>query len=206
MNLRRFAKPKTAANPAPQKTLIKNLTENGKLIGLKGGKNHLENVSSRIKLFSQSQNPTGVPLTPAIHTPLTSPLISISDEFRKKIENAYKNIESSPSYSGSVSDILQYLKLSVKYKRQVQAVLNEIRSFSLHKKKTKPKFYRKTFVPGMFHTVQSDLVDYSKFKSANSHYQYILVVIGTSFFASYINIHPSYFIFYFLYFFGLFFC
>ena len=68
-------------------------------------------------------------------------------------------------YTGSIKDI--------------QKTLNTFNAYSLHKQKRKNFQRRRTFVPGPFHSVQADLIEYSnsKMAHANNNYRFILLII-----------------------------
>ena len=55
--------------------------------------------------------------------------------------------------------------------------MNQKKSISVHKKKIKNFKRRQIIVPGPFHTISADLIDYQKIKGLNNNYRYILTVI-----------------------------
>ena len=55
--------------------------------------------------------------------------------------------------------------------------MNQKRSISLHKKKIKNFKRRQIIIPGPFHTISADLIDYQMIKHSNNNYRYILTVI-----------------------------
>ena len=77
-----------------------------------------------------------------------------------KLNELYKNLAFVPAYSGNA-----------------QELVNTIETYSVHRPKRKKFKRRLTYVPGPFHTLQSDLVDYKAYSRANSGYKYILVVV-----------------------------
>lgn len=79
--------------------------------------------------------------------------------------------------SSSYNDIYTDVKNPASYSSNVRAFVNQKRSISLHKKRIK-KFSRRPYiVPGPFHTIAADLIDYQKIKGSNSNFRYILTVI-----------------------------
>ena len=76
------------------------------------------------------------------------------------LDEIYTNIENPASYSASV-----------------KAFLNQKSSLSLHKRKRKNFKRRKWIVPGPFHTICADLIDYQQFSYQNGRNNYILVVV-----------------------------
>lgn len=63
--------------------------------------------------------------------------------------------------------------------RNIKETLNTFSGYSLHKPRRKNFKRRRTFVPGPFHSVQSDLIEYSnnKMAHANNNYRFILIII-----------------------------
>ena len=77
----------------------------------------------------------------------------------------YTNLYYPHGYTGSVKNI--------------QNTLNTFSAYSLHKQRRKNFKRRRMFVPGPFHSVQADLIEYSNAKMAhsNNNYRFILLVI-----------------------------
>lgn len=55
--------------------------------------------------------------------------------------------------------------------------MNQKRSISLHRKRIKNFKRRQIIVPGPFHTISADLIDYQKIRTSNNNYRFILTVI-----------------------------
>ena len=76
------------------------------------------------------------------------------------LNNIYTNINNYASYSADVASFLQ-----------------QKRSLSLHKRRLKKFPRRKWIVPGPYHTIAADLIDYQQYGRENGGTKYILVVI-----------------------------
>jgi len=76
------------------------------------------------------------------------------------LNNIYTNINNYASYSADVASFLKQKK-----------------SLSVHKRKRKIFPRRKWIVPGPYHTICADLIDYQSISSKNSGYNFILVII-----------------------------
>ena len=63
--------------------------------------------------------------------------------------------------------------------KNLKETLDTFNAYSLHKPRRKNYSRRPTFVPGPFHSIQADLIEYSnsRMAHANSNYKYILVMI-----------------------------
>ena len=79
--------------------------------------------------------------------------------------------------SSSFNDIYTDVKNPAAYSSNVRAFVNQKRSISLHKKRIKNFVRRQYIIPGPFHTISADLIDYQKFQGSNNNYRYILTVI-----------------------------
>ena len=77
----------------------------------------------------------------------------------------YNNLYYPHGYTGNLKNIAQ--------------TLNTFSAYSLHKPKRQNFKRRTTFVPGPFHSVQGDLIEYSRasMAHANGNYKYILILI-----------------------------
>ena len=79
--------------------------------------------------------------------------------------------------SSSFDDIYTDPKNPASYSSNVRNFMNQKRSISLHKKRIKNFKRRQIIVPGPFHTISADLIDYQMIASSNNNYKYILTVI-----------------------------
>ena len=66
--------------------------------------------------------------------------------------------------------------------------MNQKKSISVHKKRVKNFKRRQIIVPGPFHTISADLIDYQMIAGSNSNYKYILTVIDC--FSRYVFARP----------------
>lgn len=84
---------------------------------------------------------------------------------RTDLYDLYTNLYYPNGFTGSV--------------REIQNTLNTFSAYSLHKSKRKNFSRRRTFVPGPWHSVQADLIEYSnsKMAHANNNYRFILIII-----------------------------
>ena len=79
--------------------------------------------------------------------------------------------------SSSYDDIYKDPKNPASYSSNVRAFMNQKRSISIHKKRIKNFTRRQIIVPGPFHSISADLIDYQSYSRINSGYNYILTVI-----------------------------
>ena len=79
--------------------------------------------------------------------------------------------------SSDFNDIYTDPKNPASYSSNVRSFMNQKTSISLHKKRIKNFTRRQIIVPGPFHTISADLVDYQMLKGSNNNYRYILTVI-----------------------------
>ena len=79
--------------------------------------------------------------------------------------------------SSSYDDIYKDTKNPASYSSNVRAFMNQKRSISIHKKRIKNFTRRQIIVPGPFHSISADLIDYQSYSRINSGYNYILNVI-----------------------------
>ena len=103
----------------------------------------------------QNESQTQSPLNQIRTRPLY-PSTTNSDQ----LNDLYKNLAFVPSFSGNT-----------------QELVNTIETYSLHRPRRKKFKRRLTYVPGPYHTLQADLVDYRAYNRVNSGYKYILVVV-----------------------------
>ena len=75
------------------------------------------------------------------------------------------------------NEIYTNLDNTASYSASVKSFINQKKSLSLHKKKIKNFTRRKWNVPGPFHTICADLIDYQQYSYQNNGFKYILVVI-----------------------------
>lgn len=79
--------------------------------------------------------------------------------------------------SSSFDDIYKDTKNPASYSSNVRAFMNQKRSISIHKRRIKNFTRRQIIVPGPFHSISADLIDYQSYSRINSGYNYILNVI-----------------------------
>ena len=79
--------------------------------------------------------------------------------------------------SSQLNEIYTDIKNPASYSSNVRAFFNQKRSISLHKKRIKNFVRRQYIIPGPFHTIAADLIDYQKIQGSNNNYRYILTVI-----------------------------
>ena len=92
-------------------------------------------------------------------------------------KTASQKIQDLQVISSSFNDIYTDPKNPASYSSNVRSFMNQKRSISLHRKRIKNFKRRQIIVPGPFHTISADLIDYQMIKNYNSHYRYILTVI-----------------------------
>ena len=63
--------------------------------------------------------------------------------------------------------------------KEIEKFLHSEKSFVLHKKVSKPKFYRKVYTKGINYLWQADLLDLQKYWRKNRGYRYCCFVIDT---------------------------
>ena len=74
-------------------------------------------------------------------------------------------------------DIYLDEKNAASYSSNVKAFMSQKRSISLHKRKIRNFPRRPIIVPGPFHSISADLIDYQQFSRKNHGYKYILCII-----------------------------
>ena len=79
--------------------------------------------------------------------------------------------------SSSYNDIYTDLKNPASYSSNVRSFMSQKKSISVHKKRIKNFSRRQIIVPGPFHTISADLIDYQMIARSNNNYKYILTVI-----------------------------
>ena len=79
--------------------------------------------------------------------------------------------------SSSFDDIYKDVKNPASYSSNVRAFMNQKRSLSIHKRRIKNFQRRPIIVPGPYHSISADLVEYQPLSRLNSGYNYILNVI-----------------------------
>ena len=85
--------------------------------------------------------------------------------------NSFNNSEN------DYNDIYLDVKNPASYSSSVKAFVEQKTSISLHKRKIKNFKRRKIVIPGPYHSISCDLIDYSMYSSKNSSYKYILCCI-----------------------------
>ena len=111
----------------------------------------MELKSRKREKSSQNQS------TQATQTPVTTPEIQVNSS---SFDEIYKDTKNPASYSSNV-----------------RAFMNQKRSISIHKRRIKNFTRRQIIVPGPFHSISADLIDYQSYSRLNSGYNYILNVI-----------------------------
>ena len=79
--------------------------------------------------------------------------------------------------SSSFDEIYKDTKNPAAYSSSVRAFMDQKRSISIHKKRIKNFKRRPIIIPGPFHSISADLVDYQIYSRLNSGYNYILNVV-----------------------------
>lgn len=131
-------------------------------------------------------------------TPLSTAIKNRTEQSRQETPNLNKNQsqndQSPPSQTQNQSqsypktsptdlyDLYTHLYYPHGYTgstKDIQNTLNTFSAYSLHKPKRKNFSRRRTFVPGPWHSVQADLIEYSnsKMAHANNNYRFILIII-----------------------------
>ena len=152
-------------------------------------------TGKRVKLPEPKKR---APKNPAPKTPLSEKLQKIQQEPPQKRQrsnsdsqlNQPRKLQTSqaPSQNLAVTkssdlyDLYTHLYYPHGYTgniKNLQETLNTFNAYSLHKPKRKNFQRRPTFVPGPFHSIQADLIEYSnaRMAHANSNYKFILVMI-----------------------------
>ena len=86
-------------------------------------------------------------------------------------------VNSSNTAANEYDDIYLDVKNPASYSSNVHAFMQQKTSISLHKRKIKNFKRRKIVVPGPFHSISCDLIDYQMYATKNSSYKYILCCI-----------------------------
>jgi len=106
-------------------------------------------------------------------------LPSKKNQMTKAVQTATP-VDQPTSYNISTTDyndIYLDVKNPASYSSNVKAFVQQKASISLHKRKIKNFKRRKIIVPGPYHSISCDLVDYSMYSSKNNSYKYILCCI-----------------------------
>ena len=77
----------------------------------------------------------------------------------------------------SYDDIYRDSKNPASYSSNVKAFMAQKKSISLHRRKIRNFQRRPIIVPGPFHSISADLIDYQRFSRQNNGYKYILCII-----------------------------
>ena len=80
-------------------------------------------------------------------------------------------------HPASFDDIYTDPKNQASYSSNVKAFMEQKKSISLHKRKIRNFSRRPIIVPGPFHSVCADLIDYQRFSRKNHGYKYILCMV-----------------------------
>lgn len=101
------------------------------------------------------------------------------NERRENVEEVPRQPQSPPKVAPLVSydDIYADPKNSASYSSNVKAFMAQKESISLHKRKIRNFPRRPIIVPGPFHSISADLIDYQRFARKNHGYKYILCII-----------------------------
>ena len=95
----------------------------------------------------------------------------------RKIPNNLTSPTSQLKQSNALEDVYLDTKNPASYTSNVKAFMQQKASISLHKKRIKKFVRRKIIVPGPYHSVSCDLIDYSMYGGKNGGYKYILCCI-----------------------------
>ena len=93
-----------------------------------------------------------------------------------------KKLYSDPKFPGSFSGKERFIKAvksrnsSVK-RKDIEAALRSIDTYSLHKPLKRPKLFRRIYSKGIKYQYQIDLVDMSKFEKENDGYRWFITII-----------------------------
>ena len=100
-------------------------------------------------------------------------------KLRSGRESARNIPTQSPNQAQQVSfeDIYLDVKNPSSYSSNVHAFMAQKKSISLHKRKIRNFKRRPIIVPGPFHSICADLIDYSMYSRKNHGYKYILCVV-----------------------------
>lgn len=79
--------------------------------------------------------------------------------------------------SSDFNDIYTDPKNPASYSSNVRSFMNQKKSISVHRRRIKNFKRRQIIVPGPFHTISADLIDYQMLRFSNNNYRYILTVI-----------------------------
>ena len=77
----------------------------------------------------------------------------------------------------SFDDIYADTKNQASYSSNVKAFMQQKKSISLHKRKIRNFARRPIIVPGPFHSICADLIDYQRYSRKNHGYKYILCMV-----------------------------
>lgn len=77
----------------------------------------------------------------------------------------------------SLNDIYLDTKNPASYSSSVKAFMAQTKSISLHKRKIRNFPRRPIIVPGPFHSISADLIEYQQFSRKNHGYKYILCIV-----------------------------
>ena len=83
----------------------------------------------------------------------------------------------SPAPPVSYEDIYLDKENPASYSSNVHAFMSQKRSISLHKRKIRNFKRRPIIVPGPYHSICADLIDYSMYSRKNHGYKYILCIV-----------------------------
>ena len=92
-------------------------------------------------------------------------------------EEAQAPTEPQAAQEVSYDDIYTDPKNKASYSSDVKAFMAQKKSISLHKRKIRNFLRRPIIVPGPFHSISADLIDYQRFSRQNHGYKYILCVV-----------------------------
>ena len=99
------------------------------------------------------------------------------NEESENVEEARVQVRPTVAQQASYDDIYTDLKNPASYSSDVKAFMAQKRSISLHKRKVRNFQRRPIIVPGPFHSISADLIDYQRFSRKNHGYKYILCII-----------------------------
>ena len=94
-----------------------------------------------------------------------------------RLQPAEVTTRQSKDPQNELKDIYLDPKNPASYSSNVKAFMQQHASISVHKRRIRNFTRRKIIVPGPFHSISCDLIDYTMYGAQNSGYKYILCVI-----------------------------
>ena len=104
-------------------------------------------------------------------------ILEKKNEGNENVEEAPPQPRPTAAQPASFDDIYVDSKNPASYSSNVKAFMAQKKSISLHKRKIRNFPRRPIIVPGPFHSISADLIDYQRFSRANHGYKYILCIV-----------------------------